>query len=290
MNHRIRIGLIVPSSNTTMETELPQLFRWCEHRTGQGFSFHSARMRMTAVTPEALSAMDRDSDRCATELADADCDVLAYACLVAVMAAGPRAHHHAQQRLSDVTATAGARVPVVTSAGALIAGIRTLGASRIALIAPYAPPLTQKVVDYLADFHIDVIDDLSLGVVDNRAVGRLDPLHLVNLVEQLDLRRAEAIVLSACVQMPSLPVIPTVEKLTGLPVLSAATATARQLLDTLGIEPNIDAAGALLAPPSPASSADCPATGEDLAQTLNRPPRVSMNQVTTGAPDSFTSK
>ncbi len=132
------------------------------------------------------------------------------------------------------------------SAGALVTGIRALGASRVALIAPYRPPLTRMVVDYLADLGIDVVDAVSLGVADNRAVGRLDPADLIGLVGQLDVRRAEAVVLSACVQMPSLPAIPQVEKLTGLPVLSAATATARQVHGTLGLEPAIDGAGALL--------------------------------------------
>ena len=38
------------------------------------FTFHSARMRMTQVTPEAMAEMDRHSDRCAVDLADAACD------------------------------------------------------------------------------------------------------------------------------------------------------------------------------------------------------------------------
>jgi maleate cis-trans isomerase len=37
-------------------------------------------MRMTSVTPEALAAMNAQGVRCAAELADAECDVLAYAC------------------------------------------------------------------------------------------------------------------------------------------------------------------------------------------------------------------
>ena len=48
-----RIGLIVPSSNVTMETELPELFARQTAATGDRFTFHSARMRMTSVTAEA---------------------------------------------------------------------------------------------------------------------------------------------------------------------------------------------------------------------------------------------
>ena len=235
-----RIGLIVPSSNVTMETELPELFS----RRSERFTFHSARMRMTTVSAEALAAMDAHSDRCAVELADADCDALAYACLVAVMAAGPGAHARAGSRLTEA---AGGQTPVVTSAGALLEGIRALGARRVAMITPYAPALTAKVVDYLADAGIEVVDSISLSVTDNREVGRLDPDQLVGLTDRLNLAEAQALVLSACVQMPSLTAIEAGQQRTGLPTLSAATATARELLTSLGLDPVIPGAGALLA-------------------------------------------
>jgi maleate cis-trans isomerase len=47
----------VPSSNTTTETELPELFRRREAVAPERFTFHSARMRMTQVTPEALAGL-----------------------------------------------------------------------------------------------------------------------------------------------------------------------------------------------------------------------------------------
>jgi maleate isomerase len=54
-----RIGLIVPSSNTTMETEVPSLLREREReRPGDRFAVHSARVRMQHVTPEELRAMN----------------------------------------------------------------------------------------------------------------------------------------------------------------------------------------------------------------------------------------
>jgi maleate isomerase len=241
-----RVGLIVPSSNTTLETELPELFRRRAAASPERFTMHSARMRMQQVTPEALAAMHLEGDRCAAELADADCDVLAYACLVAIMAAGPGAHLAAAERLHE-TASGERNRPVVTSAGALIDGVRALGATRVALVAPYLPALTARVVAYLSDFDIGVVDAISLGVADNRQVGRLDPERLVGLARQLDLRRAQAVVLSACVQMRSLDAIARVEAETGLPVLSATTATAHAILTTLGLPASIPGAGRLLA-------------------------------------------
>jgi maleate isomerase len=246
MTPRYRVGLIVPSSNTTMETELPELFRRREQVAPERVTFHSARMKMTEVTPEALAAMDRDSDRCASDLADADCDVLAYACLVALMSAGAGAHTRAAQRLTAIASTDRAR-PVVTSAGALVDAAHALGAERVALIAPYLPPLTQRVIGYLADHDVEVVDAISLGVANNCAVGRLDPADLLGLIDRLDVRRAQALVLAVCVQLPSLAALPAAEALTGLPVLSAATATTFALLRALGLPARIPQAGCLLA-------------------------------------------
>jgi maleate isomerase len=50
----IRIGLIVPSSNTTIETELPRLFAGLQG-AGTEFTFHSSRVRMRSVTQGELA-------------------------------------------------------------------------------------------------------------------------------------------------------------------------------------------------------------------------------------------
>ena len=63
----------------------------------------------------------------------------------------------------------------------------------------------------------------------------------------MDLADAEALVISACVQMPSLAAIQLAEDRLGLPVLSAATATVFDLLTRLDLPPHVPGAGALLA-------------------------------------------
>src|SRR3546814_3945901 len=60
MSKPIRIGQIVPSSNVTMETEIPALLRAREQVAPERFTFHSSRMRMKKVTADELAAMDRD--------------------------------------------------------------------------------------------------------------------------------------------------------------------------------------------------------------------------------------
>lgn len=246
MKKTFRIGQIVPSSNTTMETEIPAMLRAREAVEPERFTFHSSRMRMKKVTKEELAAMDADSDRCAAELADARVDVIGYACLVAIMSMGKGYHCQSQARLRAVAAKEGAAVPVVTSAGALIDGLHALGAKRIALVAPYMKPLTRMVADYIEAEGIEVLDSVSLEIADNLEVGRCDPMALVAIYKRLNLKGVDALVLSSCVQMPSLTAIPLVEEECGLPVVSAAVCTTYDMLRTLDLKPHVPQAGALL--------------------------------------------
>ena len=243
-----RIGLIVPSSNTTMETELPQILRAREERhPDDRFTFHASRMRMKKVTPEELRAMNAQTDRAAAEIADLRPDVVATACLVAIMAQGAGYHCTAEDQIDAALRAEGVQAPVVSSAGALLKALDHLGARRIAMVTPYMKPLTKLVADYIESAGVEVHDALSLEVPDNRAVAQLDPADLLEHHRKLDLRDCDALVLSACVQMPSLPAIEPVEREVGLPTLSAATATAWAILDALGLEPTAPGAGRLLA-------------------------------------------
>jgi maleate isomerase len=243
-----RIGQIVPSSNTTMETEIPAMLRAREAvRPHERFTFHSSRMRMHKVTKEELAAMNRESLRCAAELADARVDVMSTACLVAIMAMGLGYHRETERELTAVARANQSLAPVMTSAGALVDGLKTLGARRIALMAPYMRPLTDLVVKYIEHEGIEVIDSICFEIEDNLEVGRRDPMQLLDDVERLDTSGADVVVASACVQMPSLPAIQRIEDKLGIRTVSTAVCTARRMLDHLGLEPVVPDAGALLA-------------------------------------------
>jgi maleate isomerase len=239
-----RIGLVVPSSNVTVETEVPALLA---RHAGERFSFHSSRMRMHTVSPEQLRAMNAQRERCIGELADAGIDALLYACLVAVMAQGPGEHRRTEDAVAAQLATAGQRPAVLSSAGALVEALAALGASRIALVTPYLRPLAQQVVDYLESEGFEVLDWAALEVDDNAEVGCIPGDRVMTAARGLDLSGADALVISACVQMPSLELIGPAEEEFGLPVLSAATAGAYALLRNLGLPAVLPGAGRLLA-------------------------------------------
>jgi maleate isomerase len=247
-----RIGQIVPSSNTTMETEIPQMLRAREGVRPERFTFHSSRMRMHNVTKEELQAMNREGLRCAAELADARVDVMSTACLVAIMSMGLGYHRQVEQELLEVARANRCMSPVMTSAGALVEGLKVMGAKRVALLAPYVQSLTDLVVAYIEHEGIEVVDAVSFEIPDNLEVGRRDPRLLLEDVARLDTSKADVVVLSACVQMQSLPSIQLAEDRLGIPVTSTSVCTVRRMLDHLNLEPVVPNAGALLSGRYPA--------------------------------------
>ncbi|WP_116706873.1 maleate cis-trans isomerase family protein [Actinomycetospora cinnamomea] len=210
------------------------------------FSFHASRMRMHRVSAEELAAMNAQRERCVDELADAGVDAVLYACLVAIMAQGPGEHRRVEELVRAQTAARGQDPALVSSAGALVDALAALSARRIALVTPYVRPLAEQVVAYLEAEGLEVVDWAALEVADNAEVGCIPGDRVLAAARGLDLGGADALVISACVQMPSLPLIPRAEEEFGLPVLSAATAGAFCLLRGLGLPIELPDAGALL--------------------------------------------
>lgn len=237
-----RIGLVVPSSNVTVETELPALLR---RHPSADFSFHSTRMRMHTVSAAELAAMNAQRERCVMEIADASPDVILYACLVAVMVGGPGEHGRVESAIAEQLAAGGSPALVRSSAGALVEALRA-NADRIAIVTPYVRPLAEQVVGYLESEGFEVGDWRALEVADNAEVACIPGDRVLEAARSLDLTGVDVLVISACVQMPSLDLVEAAEQEFGIPVLSAATAGAYSILRSLDLPVDIPGAGILL--------------------------------------------
>ncbi|NYI80399.1 maleate cis-trans isomerase family protein [Nocardioides panzhihuensis] len=242
MTH-IRVGLVVPSSNVTVETELPKILSRHPEAT---FSFHGSRMRMHQVSPEGLARMNAQRERCVIEIADAAPDVILYACLVAIMVGGPDEHRRVEGLVAEQLATGKSQAGVRSSAGALVEGLHALGAKRVGLVMPYMRPLAQQVVEYIESEGFDVLAWRALEVEDNHAVGCIPNEQVMEAARSIDTAELDALVISCCVQMPSLDLVDLAEKELGIPVISAATAGAYSILAARGLPLTIPGAGSLL--------------------------------------------
>lgn len=158
---RLRLGVVVPSSNTTVE---PEFAAW----TPPTASIHAARMPLVDVTVEALDAMAADAVAAAERLGHAEVDAVAYACTT-----GSLIHGHGFDAELEADLAEAADAPAVATALSVHRLLDALGATRIAVATPYVDAVNDRERDYLADAGYDVVRLDGREIERNTDIGRL---------------------------------------------------------------------------------------------------------------------
>lgn len=219
-----RVGILVPGSNTTCETEL--------NRAGfAGLTFHCARMALPRADDDATMAslLRQTMAPPIGHLGLCQLDAAMLCCTSASMALGPQAARGLME---------GAGAPIVLDVGAaIVAALQALGLRRIALFTPYREVTNQRVIRYLAAQGIATTAALGLGLNASpelfRQVSRMTPERLEAEIAALDHAGADGILI-CCSDMPTLRVLPALESRCGKPVVSSNQATAWAIARAMG--------------------------------------------------------
>ena len=229
-----KVGLIVPSVNTTTEPE----FAWI---APPGISFHTARVFMNVTTPEALRAMNREMRRAAELLATLSPDVVAYACTAGSFVDGPDAMRALLVKIHEIV-----RCPVVATAAAVIAALRRLDVVRMALATPYPGDVTDCERRFFVASGFDVVSCDYLG----RSGAGVRPTtfdEIIALVRRVDRPEVQAIFIS-CTDLRVLELVDMLEQELSKPVLTSNQVTLWAILEALGRRDTVPGYGRLLAP------------------------------------------
>ena len=216
-----RVGLLVPSVNTVAEPEFWRLIPTTS-------TLHAARMRnSTCDVNDAYQMLDH-AVRAADELGSANVNVIAFACTASSFVAGKEG----ERRLRDQISTS-ANAPAVTTSGAVVDELRSIGARRIALYTPYPKELNLHETRFLAEHGIETVSDHGLGISTAVEIADVTSQMVLDLIARnAPPITADAIFLS-CTNLATIGVIRIVERTYDLPVLSSNSTTfaaiARQL-------------------------------------------------------------
>lgn len=232
---RARLGLVVPSSNTTAEPET-------EAYTPDGVSVHAARMSLESVTADALDSMATDAERAATLLSHADVDAVAYACTTGSLLHGPGFDAELEETLSTA-----ADAPAVATALSVDRALSALSARQIAVATPYVDDLDEREREYLEDAGYEVVTMAGRGLEENTAIGALRPADAYRqaraVVDQLAADQTIDAVFLSCTNYRTLPVVETLERDLGVPVVTSNLATLWDVTRAAGL--SIDGPGSL---------------------------------------------
>jgi len=208
---RRRIGLLVPSSNTTME---PEFYRMAP----EGVSVHTARMRLEEVTPEKLVEMAEEAERAAALLATAEVDVIVYGCTTGSLVGGVEWEEALVRRIERETG-----VPTLSTSRAVVEALKAVGAGRVAVATPYTDDLNRLERAFLESHGIEVTAIKGLGLVRNVDIGRTGRPAVEELVRSVA-GGADAVFIS-CTNLPTLPLIEPLEERLRRPVVTSNQAS-----------------------------------------------------------------
>jgi len=202
-----RLGLLLPSSNSTQEPEFSEVLP-------RGTSLHCARLQLRNIDADSTERIVEELEQESRKLADADVGVI----LLAATAPTSRKGMGWDRELVRRIETAAGK-PATTASTAMLESFAALGISRIALAAPWSDEVNKTVADFIQANGVEVTRQQALGVVRNNDVGRLDPQTAYDLGLKVDNPQAQAVFL-ACGNWWTMSVVERLERDLGKPVLT----------------------------------------------------------------------
>jgi len=231
---RGRIGLLVPSINTTMETEFWRI-------APEGVSVHSARIAGGRHgTPEELRGMENASKQAAQDVAMVEPDVVVYGCTSGSFFEGPEWNRRIAEQLTQI-----AGAPTVTTAGAMAACLLAGGHKRVDVVTPYVELTNERLKQFLKAHDIEVVTLGTFDMLDMFDHAKIEPSEIYRKVREITTPRSEAVFV-ACTQLRAMEVLDSLERDLGKPVYSAVQASAWEAYQAMGVDPGITDCGSLL--------------------------------------------
>lgn len=230
---RGRIGLIVPSSNTTCEGEF--------HRMApEGVSIQTARVFNPEVKAEeekeaAILEMNSEIVKAARELGSVEPAVIVYACTTGSFIKGPGYDQEIGEKIKGETG-----VPGVSTTTAVTEALKAFGLKRAVLATPYHEKIGEREKAFfenaIPDFKF--VAEKHLGIVPNIPKGRLNPYSAYKTARDIDTQEADGIFIS-CTNWRTIEIIEELEADTGKPVVTSNQASmwmALKIMRVSGIE------------------------------------------------------
>ncbi len=234
---KVRIGLIIPSSNRMTEAQF--------HRYAPaGVAIHVARVQMTGRHKKPIAALLDAVGGAASSLADARCNPIVFHCTGTSMAEGLAGEAALVQRVAKESGAA-----AFSTAQAILEGLKALDLRRVVLFSPYPQATNDHEKEFLAEHGIEVVRDVALDVGMSDDYIRVPVTRWIELAREHARAPADGFFLS-CTNTTQIEAIETIERETGKPAVISNQATlwaALKRAPAFGAIPRIPGLGRLFA-------------------------------------------
>ena len=233
-------GVIIPSTSTTVEHDFAVL-------RPEGITFHAGRsyierigMRTDDEAIDVLDQMDASRDLAIRDVMTLRPDHLIVAMSAEIIRNGAEG---AKAFIADIEDRFG--VGVTTGPTAVVAGLQSLGAERIAVLSPYQPVSDERVVHYMGEVGIEVVRIKGLRCASALAIANVSVEDRIAALRELDGPDVDAIV-QVGTNLPMIGLVDEAERWLGKPVVAMNSATVWHALRNNGLDDRFSGYGSLL--------------------------------------------
>jgi maleate isomerase len=243
---RSRIGVMVPSTNTTFEADFQMV-------APRDVTIHGQRMWLTndAAGEAGMDRMNTEIEVGARYLATAKVDVIAYGCTTGSFYKGPGWDRDMLGLMERV-----AGVPAVATAPSVVEALRFFGAKRISVATPYPEWNNRQLRAYLEALDFDVLNvegEPRAAKSGNQGINDQDPEDVLRFASGVCKSEADAL-LCSCTAWRSLEVVTELERRVGKPVVTSNQASIWAAFRKAGITRPTKGFGELLAHLAPVTT------------------------------------
>src|SRR6201994_4115476 len=150
-----RIGLLLPSSNTTQEPEFNRILP-------EGVTLHAARLPLRTVEPASTARIVEDIETESQKLADADVDAIV---LAATAPSSRDGIGYDQELIRRIESASGRRA--TTASTALIQALTGLDVKTLVIAAPWSDATNVTTATFIEASGCQVLAHRALGHVSN---------------------------------------------------------------------------------------------------------------------------
>jgi maleate isomerase len=232
---RLRIGLVLPSSNIVMESEFNNILH-----PVKGVSVIATRMFLRTESVEGLLRMREDLKRACAELETADVSLIVFACTSGSFIKGLHFDKEIIKEIEEET-----HIKATTTSTAVVEALKRLKVKRIAVGTPYPDDVNEKGKRFLEANGFEVTKIAGLNITEAVEFGKQEPYTAYALGRKIDTEDTECIFLS-CTNFRTIEIVDPLEKRLGKPVVSANQATLWHILSLAHLGISLPGYGTLL--------------------------------------------
>lgn len=228
MTKRVLLGMLTPSSNTTLEPVTSAMVAGLPH-----VSAHFGRFRVTEISlsQQALQQFDNAPLLEAAQLlADAHVDVIAWN----GTSAGWLGFEADVQLCREITAATG--IPATTSVLAIAEILRAQQITRFGLVTPYLVEVQERIIANFAHEGFDCIAEQHLDLSVNFSFSEVTAEQLTTMIDKVAAERPQAIV-TFCTNLRAAPLVDEREQALGVPIYDTISAVVWKSLKIVGVDP-----------------------------------------------------